>query len=372
MAGAAFRMFFGARPATVEELGRVEQIVVEQEMEMAWEARLRMVLCVGDDGRWKHQAGEFAQPFSRVRVEVRQGEGDFVALIDGPVAGFATELSSSPGTSVVNLIVRDDSVMLNREEEVEVFENRPDSDLAAEMFARLPSPGPMDIQPTTNTAPTTVKRGTPMQFLRELARVHGYLAYVLPGAVQGRSVGCFKPPSTDAPTLPPLVLLGSGRNLITADFTDDSEGPERTRGRSLTISDQQIVSAERSFQDQSLMGDLPQVSGDPGALRELPPEQNTREDPEAVAENQTRAAAYSLRMNASVLPGCYDAVLSPYNTVTLRAGDLPYSGDWLLHKVTHSISPSVYTQEIEAKRNALSDTGAGSGPLDLSAANGVF
>ena len=29
------------------------------------------------------------------------------------------------------------------------------------------------------------------------------------------------------------------------------------------------------------MGDLPQVSGDPGALRELPPEQNTREDPEA-------------------------------------------------------------------------------------------
>ena len=76
-------------------------------------------------------------------------------------------------------------------------------------------------------------------------------------------------------------------------------------------------------------------------------------------------------MAANVVPGCYDAILSPYRTVTLRAGDTPYSGDWLIHRVTHRITPSVYSQELQAKRNAVADT-AGGGLLDVSAAGGVF
>lgn len=371
MGGTSFRMFFGDRPATVAELERIEAITVEQEMEMAWEARVRMVLCLDDDGHWKHQSGEFAQPFTRLRVEIKQGEEAFTPLIDGPVAGFAAEMSSSPGQSVVNLVVRDDSVLMNREEETEIFQERVDSDLAVEMFGRFPTITSTQVQSTSNTAPVTVKRGTPIQFLRELARVHGYMAYVLPGEAPSQSIGCFLPPDTSSANLSPLVLLGEDRNLIDAEFNDDSEGPERTRARSLRISDQQIVSAERSAQDQTLLGNLPQISDDQSALRELPPEENTREDPEAEVGSQARRAAYSLKMAARVVPECYDAILAPYRNVTVRAGDTPYSGDWLIHKVSHRITPSVYTQEFEAKRNAVTDTGDG-GLLDLSAASGVF
>ncbi|MGD9614574.1 MAG: hypothetical protein AB7H90_12210 [Alphaproteobacteria bacterium] len=367
MAGAAFRMFFGDRPATVEELDRVEEIAVEQEMEMAWEARIRMVLCLDDHGHWQHQTRDFAQPFSRFRVEIRQGDGAFVPLIDGPVAGVTAEMSSNPGQSVVNLVVRDDSVLMNREQSTEVFEDRVDSDLAVEMFQRFPTITRTDVQPTTSAAPVTVKRGTAIQFVRELARVNGYLAYVLPGETPSRSIGCFRPPDTSAPTLPPLVLLGADRTLIDATFDDDSEGQERTRGWNLRISDQQIVSAERSVQDQSLLGALPQVSEDQSALRELPPEENTREDPETQANAQAQRASYSLKMTGRIVPGCYDGILAPYRTVTLRAGDTPYSGDWLIRKVTHRITPSIYTQELEARRNALSDPAGG-----LPGLGGVF
>lgn len=368
MGGASFRMFFGSRPATLEELQRVESITVEQEMEMAWEARVKMVLCLDDQGHWRHQPAEFAQPFSRFRVEVKLGDGDFTPLIDGPVAGFTTEMSSSPGVSVVNLVVRDDSVLLNREEGTEVFENRSDSDLADEMFGRTPTVTERDIQPTASAAPQTVKRGTPIQFARELARVNGYLAYVLPGNEPGQSIGCFRPPSGDAPTLPPLTLLGEDRNLIEASFNDDSEGQETTRARTLRISDQQIVSAQQNVESETLLGDLPAVSGDASALRELPPQDNTREDPEAEASSQSRRASYSVTVSATVVPGCYDGVLTPYQTVRIRAGDTPYSGDWLIHRVNHRITPSVYTQEFQAKRNALSDTGTD--PLGL--VSGVF
>jgi hypothetical protein len=359
MAGSAFRMFFGGVPATVEELATVEDITVEQEMEMAWEARIRMALCLDDDGHWRHQPDDFAQPFTRVRIELQHGSGEFTPLIDGPVAGFNAEMSSNPGESVVSIVVRDDSVLMNRDESTEVFTERVDSDLADEMFGRVATITGRDIEPTSNTAPVTVKRGTPIQFVRELARVHGYLAYVLPGDEPDQSIGCFRPPDTSAPTLPPLVLLGPDRSLVHAEFTDDSEGPETTNARTLRISDQQIVSAVRSAEDETLLGGLPAVSGDSSALRELPPEQITREDPEAEAGNQAQRAAYSVRMSGTVVPACYDAVLAPYRTVTVRAGDTPYSGDWLIHKVTHRITPSVYTQELEAKRNAVSDTGGG-------------
>ncbi|MBM9594980.1 hypothetical protein [Roseitranquillus sediminis] len=359
MAGAAFRMFFGDRPATVEELERVEEITVEQEMEMAWEARVRMVLCLDDKGHWKNQARDFAQPFSRFRIEVQLGKGAFVPLIDGPVAGVTAEMSASPGESVVNLVVRDDSVLMNREEATEVFEERLDSDLATEMFGRFSTITSTDVLPTSGAQPITVKRGTPIQFVRELAKVNGYLAYVLPGEAPSQSVGCFRPPDTSRSSLPPLVLLGDKRNLTGATFDDDSEGQERTRGWSLRISDQQVVSAERSAQDQDLLGGLPQVSDDQSALRELPPEENTREDPESETDAQARHASYSLKMTGQVVPGCYDAVLAPYRTIAIKAGDTPYSGDWLIRKVTHRINTSVYTQEIEARRNAVSDPGGG-------------
>src|SRR5262245_47503571 len=102
-----FRMHFGNRPAKEEELGRIEEIVVEQEMDMAWEARIRMYLCLDEDGNWQHSPEEFAKPFSRVRVELGAGSS-FTPLIDGPVASYQTALDSQPGRSSVTLVVRDD------------------------------------------------------------------------------------------------------------------------------------------------------------------------------------------------------------------------------------------------------------------------
>ena len=53
--------------------------------------------------------------------------------------------------------------------------------------------------------------------------------------------------------------------------------------------------------------------------------------------------------------GCYPAVLTPYEKVSLRAADLPLSGDYLLTKVTHRLTASAYRQEFEAKADSRSD-----------------
>jgi len=359
----AYKIFFGDRAASMQTLQRIEEIVVEQEMDMIWEARIKLYLCLDENGRWREQTDELATAFSRVRVELQLGDDGFVPLIDGTVAGFDSEVSAEPGRSAVTLVVRDDSVLLNREEQTEVFNNRSDDAVAREVFGRFAEIGSMDIEATNTTQEVIVRRSTAIQFLRKLAQSNAFQAYVLPGEQSGRSIGCFKPSPTEPGSLPALVLLGSNRNLQQVVFSEDSEGPERTRGYSLTISDQQVVSSERSVQDETLLGQLPAVPEDLSALRELPPEDNNREDLESRTQAQNREASYAYRMVAKIMTGCYNHVLAPYKMIAVQAGDLPQSGNYLITKVTHHMTPSYYSQELEAKRDARSDPAADASAL---------
>ena len=353
-----FRIWFGARGATEEELERIEEIEVIQEMDAIWEARLHLGMCLDDRGRWQHGADEFARPFSRVRVDLDPGTGSFVPLIDGPVAAFDNAMDSQPGRSTVTLVVRDDSTFLNRDEAVEVFEGRSDSDIADEVFRRATQIADTQIESTSGASPSTTRRGTPMQFLRELARANDRHAYVLPGDEPGKSVGCFLPDPQDPAGLPKLVLLGDDRNLTHTSIEEDSEGPERTRGRRLRFGDMSETSFQTSAADLGLMRDLPAVSEDLTPLRLLPPADNSREDPEPAVTSRVRRASYAFRLSGRVVPGCYSAVLTPYQKVDVEAGTTPYSGEYLITKVIHRISLSVYTQEFEAKSDSRTEVSA--------------
>ena len=374
-----FRVYFGDRPATEEELGRIEEIVVEQEMDMAWEARLRFYLCTDENGRLCHGAEEFAQPFSRVRVEIGAGSA-FTALIDGPVAGYDTALDSQPGRSSVSIVVRDDSVLMNREERSTVYENRSDDAIAREVFGEFPEIASTRIESPGGARPSVVQRGTAIQFLRELARPHEYHAYVTPGDSPGQSVGCFLPDPAEPGMLPPLVLLGADRNLAEISVAEESEGPELSRAHTLRIADQEVVTAEISMQDLALMRPLPPLDSAP-ATRLVPPEENDREDVDQRARGQARRRSYAFRVTGKVVPGCYGGILAPYERIAVRAGSTGLSGDWLLTKVTHTITPDLYTQEFEAKADSREEpeaaaagalAGAGGLSVEFSASLSIF
>jgi hypothetical protein len=386
MAGMRFRLWFGDRAASADELARVEQIEVTQEMDAFWEAHVRMALCLDANGTWQHWPGDTATPFSRVRIELDLGSGRFVPLIDGPLAGVDAGLDAQPGRSTATMVVRDDSAFLDRDEEAEAaFENRSDSDVARTLFERFSQViGETRVPATQGTPATTARRGTVLTFLRRLARLNGRHAYVLPAAQQGgKSIGCFLPDpgaSDGASDLPPLVMIGIGRNLADAEITEDPRGPERTRSRVLRVNDQGVTTFETSAQDLGLMRDLPATPADLTPRRLLHPADNQREDPTAAVSGQARRRGYVYHLRSRVLPGCYGAVLTPYNKVRVDAGATPYSGDYLITRVVHRITPSLYTQELEAKTDSTSKVsgaavaealGGGLG-VSVSASVGIF
>lgn len=361
MAETKFKVFFGDRPATAEELARIEEIVIEQEIDSIWEARLTMYLCLDKDGRWRGQAHEVAQPFSRVRIELQTGGKPFEPLIDGAVASYENSMDSQPGRSTTTLVVRDDGVLLNREDRQARYDDKTDVQIVREVLSRHTDvlDGSPEIRtPDGDSARDAFQRTSDLVFLKQIAKVYDFHAYVLPTRVKGKSKFYFRPkPETVSTDHPELVLLGAGRNLGSATITDDCEGPERTRHRTLRFDDGSVVAGNTSFGDVQLMRDLPAVPEDVSAIRNVPPADAVRTDATAVAAGQQGRHATSIKLSAKVVP-CYGAVLRPYIKLPVRAANTPYGGPWVIRKVIHRITPSVYAQEMEAVTDSRSQTAA--------------
>lgn len=121
MARAEYRVYFDNVPATAEQLASISEIRIDQGIGMAAAAELELPIATSDAGLWSGVEDDFAQPFARVRVEVKVASDDFVPLIDGLVVGNRYELQASPDQSRMTLVVHDDSVQLNRDEKVALF-----------------------------------------------------------------------------------------------------------------------------------------------------------------------------------------------------------------------------------------------------------
>lgn len=367
MPATRYRLYFDDKPATREQLDSVEGVTVEQEIDMAWEAQLRIPVCVDENGNWKGENEVFMKPFSRVRVEIKVGDSLYVPLIDGPIVAHYNDKSPEPGQSSITLVVRDDSVYLNRKVEIAGFEDRKDHEIAAELFGEVPQIARTDIDKAAprkgvgEQPPVVIQRATEMQMLRLLARDQGMYACVLPGDEPGRSVGCFKRFSTGQPMLPPLVLLGKDRNLETLDATNDAEGPSRFQAFFLDVATKKVVSNTSNLGGLELLGPEPPFDSSEGnmAVQIAPPGTASTVDTERRALAEAERASFAFEATGSVLPGCYRGVLRPYRAVSVLAINDRLSGDYLIRRVIHTLTRSRYSQSFTLMRNARSGAAGG-------------
>src|SRR5262245_6483193 len=231
MATIEYTVFFDSKQADQDLLDKIDEVKVVQQVDQAWEARLKVPVCVNNDGKWEGEEETWMRPYNRVRVEVKIGDAAPVALIDGPVVGFEGERSTEPGKSIVTIVVHDDTAFLNREDELAFYQTGSDSDIASEIFSKAGDiQGPIDIDavPTQPDNPSAVvaQRGTKIQILRSLAARHRrWHAYVLPGPTAGQSIRAFKKYPAKPDGLPALFLLGPTRNLTNFNATNNHSEP---------------------------------------------------------------------------------------------------------------------------------------------------
>jgi hypothetical protein len=297
-----------------------------------------------------------------VRVEIKVGDGSFVPLIDGPVVGAETHMSSQPGQSTQTVLVHDDSVYLNRAADIKRFDGMADHEVADQLFqiSQIASTE-IDSTPASGTSRTTavIQRGTRMQVLRALARRQGKHAYVLPGTRAGRSIGAFKSLPRAADGLPELTLLGDSRNVSTFHVSSNLQRPSVVRTFSLDVTDKTVTSASSSFRDLELLGEQPQPSEQDAATRLTAPGADDAVDPTQRVQGEADADSFAFTATGSVLAGCYTGVLTPYRAVTVRGVDARLNGDYVIQKVAHSLTRSEYGQSFELLRNAVASASGG-------------
>lgn len=368
MSNIRYQLFINNKAADQERLDSVEEIVVEQEVDMAWEARIKLPLRVDERGAWSDEGEKMSEAFSRVRVEVQIGEDPFVPLIDGPVVGHENSKSSSPGQSTLTIMVQDDSVYLNRNANIENLGDKPDHEVAAELFGTVDQIAYTDIEdtppPDGDISPDLVQHGTAINLLRRLAHCQGMHVYVLPGDKPGQSVACFKKFTTAEPELPDMILLGKDQNITGFNLSNNGQGATQARAFSFNISDKGAASGTSNSRNLELLGPQQSTEEDQaatsieraGLCRRVPAERR--------AQARAERDAYTLQATGEILEGCYSGVLTPYQTVRVKAVNGRESGNYLIKKVTHTLDRSRYQQSFTLISNALSE-GAETGVTDL-------
>jgi hypothetical protein len=358
-----YRLFFNNSPATNAQLQNIQKIVVEQEVDMAWEVRMTIPIAVDAQGNWTGEDESFMNPFTRLRVEVKLGNDPYTPLFDGPVTGFDSRMKSEPGQSTITLIAQDDTFYMNRIEGVIAFENLLDHEVVMQIFSEYAdfiTTTHVESTPATGSAldPYVVQRGTAMDTLRLLAQRQGKHAYILPSDSPAAGIGCFKAfPTTDS-GLPALILLGSDRNIDELNVRYCACKPCDVTADTLRISDKQVVSETASSRDTELMGDETgeEESGQnvDAAIQRLLPRQGESVELQQAVSAKAAAASFAYDISGNIIPDTYNKVIQPYNIITLRAGNTPVSGDYVIVKTTHTITRSSYMQSFSLKRNARS------------------
>ena len=369
-----YRLYFNNTPATREQLDRVEEIVVEQAVDMAWEARLKVPIGTDAQGEWTGEADSIFADFTPVRVELKVGDSGFVPLIDGPVVGRDDQTNTEPGQGMMTVVVQDDSVFLNREERLFRFDDQLDHEIAAALFEEIAQITETEIEttpaPTSQLTPAVAERGTAMTLLRSLARRQGLHAYVLPGTAPGESIGCFKAFTTEPSSLPPLRLTGPERNLAMFSPNEDAQRPASGTTYSLSLFSKNVTQRTSSFSDLNQQGPETSFTDEANtATQILSPRYGDSVDLDRLVAGEAERMSYDAQVRGSVLGSYYQGILRPYLVVSVQGVNARRSGNYLIASVTHTLSRFDYTQDFSLMRNARS-SGASGGLTDL--LGGIF
>ena len=357
-----FKVFYGTEPATQEQLDAIEEIVVEQEVGRQWVARIKIPVCIKEDGSWDAENDPAYEEFARVRVEAKIGDGEFIPLIDGTIQSQEPDLNASPGLSVITLVVHDDTNLLHRDAGSENFPpGDSDSDIARSILEAAELGGNIDVEDAEAGSDTNAvinRQGTRMQMLREITtRNPGFHVYVLPGTEAGTSDGCFKRlPTEPDPGLPTMFLSGPDRNIVGFSIQRNSGRAATVEGAHLSMSDKTVSEASASHSDAALPTGATSTGGTASdtRVRRLPPGIGDHTDLTEAATGMAEESGYTLSADGSVLPMCYGAILSPYRMVSVRLSNSRYSTDYVIHKVIHTLGISEYTQSFSVRGNAVS------------------
>jgi len=360
-AGVNYMLLVGMVPAPEPLLDAVQEIEIDCSLEEASAFRVRFGITKTELGDWSILELDPFRPFIPVSIRIQSGVAPPFAVINGYVTEHTVTYADDPGSSTLEVSGLDATFLMNMNETVMSWPNLPDSAIAAAIFGQhaivpeVDPTSPVLIEPEG----TTIQRGTDIRFLRRLARRNGFDCYVQPEPLSGLDVGYFR--ARQLQGLPQAVLSVSfGDDTNVQDFKIRYELARPTAalaaGLDIPTKTPQPALAPAALElplglEGTLLRELP-----PGIVRPadtgLPGTSELQNALQGLVSRSTWAVVAEGTVGSDV------SILRPGGLVNIRGTGRLYNGSYFVTRVRHTISSGTYEQRFEAKRNAVTETGA--------------
>ncbi|MFF7133736.1 phage late control D family protein [Streptomyces sp. NPDC008196] len=316
----------------------------------------RMTFALGKDGSADYgllRQG-YLDPPARVSIAVIMA-GSFDVLINGIVTDHQVVPSDRPGASTLIVSGDDLSFAMTLKEHSTTFPGRSDSEIVRKIVqdhGLQPDITATDDKPTDKQRIPT-RQGTDLDCVRRLAERNGFVFFLEPTAVPGRSTAYWGPQPRGGRRQPALsVGLGPDANVDGAvSFDFNAAGPATPQ---VTILDPRT----------GLTVDIPVPTDLLAALSGRPAAALRTVIARDVAQLDALQAALRARVTAGKSSDAvtgrgeldavrYGSVLHPRRLVGLRGAGQGYDGDYYVREVMHHLCRGAYRQNFVLAREGL-------------------
>lgn len=363
MPAVSFTLLVDGAPPSQDLLAAVQQIEIEEHVQLADMLRLRLSVGVAEDGSdWNILDDGIFRRLGTIVVTVSVGSSTSEALIEGYVIGADTTFSNQPGSSVLEVVAMDATVIMNLEQKIRPWTDMSDSDIASAILSEYGlTPQAESTQPTRQEVDLTViQRDTDIEFLRQLARRNGYECYVELDPQSGNAVGHFHPPQLAAAPQGVLAInLGEATNVNEFRVRYDMMQPVVADMVGLAIGSQADQTASISSVSQTLLGSDTTLSSDrPRHMRLARSGLAETGELQTYAQAAVDQSAWAIVAEGDLNTVAYGGILRAKRPVLVRGAGRQFSGTYYVEKVQHLITPESYTQHFTLRRNATGLTGS--------------
>lgn len=360
MPAVTYTLMIDDLPASEDLLQAIQQIEVEDHADMADMVRMQVVIGVKDGcAGWSFIDDGVFGCLSKIRIAVAVGSGRAETLINARVIETNANFANQPGTSVLNVVAMDPTVLMNLEQVVKPWPNRSDSDVAREIFTS-PNYGFLPVIDQTNwrrqeNDQTMIQRGTDIQFLQELAKRNGFEVYVETNGLTGVVEGHFHAPRLNLPPQGVLsVNMRDATNVNSFNARFDMLRPTTVQSANLDAESGEDQETEVSTSKRTSLGQQPTLNCEK-QRRVLPSGTGLVRTGEQQANAQALAdeSAMAITADGELNTVAYGGVLRAKRPILVRGAGDQFSGTYYVERVNHILTTESYRQTFSLRRNAL-------------------
>jgi phage baseplate assembly protein W len=343
-----FRIEINGKPASDELMGYISEIQVEDNGTMPDIFRIFINIEKTEVDDWAFISDKNFEPFKLFRIYIKIGQIE-ECLIDGYVTDHKIHFSENPNDSYLELIGMDQTYLLDLDHKIEDFTQYSDSNIARHIFEDchgIPSKVDSTPKPSYNPYKRKIQNGTDLQFLRELAKLNGFVCYIESGE------GYFKKPTFQGEPQKDLAInFLNETNVTSFDIISTRLKPTKTSIKKFDSKGNPIDLGSNPYiilynKDKENVHDFAKSHEISELSINLNPNKNLQllKDPIVDNSNWLIVAVGELDV------GVYQSVLRSKKPVRLKGAGYHYSGKYYVSRVLHKLIPEKYTQRFELKR----------------------